>query len=360
MRLQNLSSNIKKAKQEETDTPPFAANTMSLSNGDITYTDHSDGTVTKLKGVDIGIKNLLLRNIKKRSLLHGLSFKGSFHSKKITSHDVELSDLTFNINAKEGLYNVRELSSTLFSGKGKGEVTYDVTGTTPSLKIQSTLSQFRLEEFLHALSEKKHMEGECDLSLNLSMQGKSMGEMITTMKGHTSMQGENLVIKNYDIDTILSNYRKTQNIGALDIGAFFLAGPVGTAVTKGFDYEELHRSTGAQGGIMKKFVSDWKIEKGIAAADDVAMSTRKNRLAVKGNMDFVNEKYENVIVALIDAKGCAELTQKIHGSLNNPQFEKTSVLKSAAGSVLSIIGKAEKIIPGAECEPFYKGSVQHP
>jgi AsmA protein len=131
-------------------------------------------------------------------------------------------------------------------------------------------------------------------------------------------------------------------------------------VTKGYDYEELQRSTGAQGGIMKKFVSDWKIEKGIAAADDVAMSTRENRLAVKGNMDFVNDKYENVIVALIDERGCAELTQKIHGSLNNPQFEKTSVLISAAGSVLSIIGKAGKIIPGAECEPFYKGSVQHP
>ncbi len=96
---------------------------------------------------------------------------------------MDLSDLTFQISAKEGLYNIRELSTTLFSGKGKGEVTFDATGTTPTLKIQSTLSQFRLEEFLHALSKKKSMEGEVDLSLNVSMQGKGMDKMKKTMNG---------------------------------------------------------------------------------------------------------------------------------------------------------------------------------
>jgi AsmA protein len=349
----------KKTKQEEKGTSPFVANSISLSGGDIVFSDQKNGTITKFQGVVITIKNLLVRNTMKRSLIHGLSFQGNVDLKKITSHAVELSDLTFQISAKEGLYNIRELSTTLFSGKGKGEATFDVTDKTPSLIIQTTISKIRLEEFFHALSEKKSMEGEVDLTLNLSMQGKGIDDKKKTINGHISMQGENIVIRNYDIDSILRNYRKTQRIGALDIGAFFLLGPVGTAVTKGYDYEELYRSTGARGGIMKKLVSVWKVEKGIATAEDVAISTRENRLAVKGKLNFVNGMYEDIIVAVIDKRGCAELTQKIYGSLNNPQLKKTTVLQSTAGSVLSLIGKAGKIIPGAKCEAFYGGSIQH-
>jgi AsmA protein len=357
----NVTQKIqKKTKQEEKNRRPFAASNISLSDGDIVYSDRKNGTVTKLKGVDIVIKNLLVRNAKKRSLLHDLSFKGSLNSKKITYHAVELSDLRFQINAKEGLYNIRELSTTLFSGKGKGEVTFDVTGTTPILKIQSTLSQFRLEEFLRALSEKETMEGEGDLSLNLSMQGKGMDDMKKTINGNVSWQGENLAIKNYDIDSLLSKYRTIKAIDALDIGALFLATPVGTAATKGYDYEKFYKNTGAQGGIIKKLVSQWKLEKGIAAAEDVAISSRENMLAMKGKIDLVNETYQNVIVAIINENGCAELTQKIHGSLNNPQLDKTSVLQSATGSVLSLFDKAGKLIPGVKCEVFYNGSVQHP
>ena len=37
---------------------------------------------------------------------------------------------------------------------------------------------------------------------------------------------------------------KIKAIGTLDIGAFFLTGPFGTALTKGYDYEELRRNMG--------------------------------------------------------------------------------------------------------------------
>jgi AsmA protein len=365
VRLKNGEFNVTQktpqtTEQKENHIPPFAVNNISLSDGDIVYSDHKNGSVTNLNGVDIAIKKLLVADKKKQSLIHGLSFKGTLDSKKITFQDVELSDLTFQIHAKEGLYNIRELSSKLFSGKGKGEVTFDVSGKTPSLNIQSMLSQFRLEEFLHLLSEKETMAGYVDLSLNVSMQGKGMDEMKKTMKGHISLRGENLVLKNYDIDRILNSYKDTQSIGALDIGAFFLAGPVGTAVTKGYHYEKLYRQTGTGEGMMTKFFSDWNIENGVAIAEDVAIATRRNRLAVKGKLDLVKEKYEDVIVALINERGCAALTQKIYGSLNNPQFQKTTVLQSAVGSVLSLIGKGGKFLPGAQCEAFYTGSVDHP
>lgn len=365
VRLKNGEFNVTQkttqtTEQEENHIPPLAVNTIFLSDGDILYTDQKSGKVTEWNGVKITVKDLSTGATGKKEMTKDISFNGSVYSKHLKSHSVDLSDLTFQIHAKEGLYNIRELSSKIFSGKGKGEVTFDVSGKPPSLNIQSALSQFRLEEFLHLLSEKETMAGEVNLSLNVSMQGKGMDEMKKTMQGHISLRGENLVLKNYDIDRILNTYKDTQSIGALDIGAFFLAGPVGTAVTKGYHYEELFRQTGRGEGMMKKFVSDWNIENGVAIAEDVAIATRRNRLAVKGRLDLVKEKYEDVIVALINERGCAALTQKIYGSLNNPQFQKTTVLQSAVGSVLSLIGKGGKFLPGAQCEAFYTGSVDHP
>jgi len=248
----------------------------------------------------------------------------------------------------------------MFSGKGNGEVTFDLSGTAPTLKFQSTLSKINIEEVFHAMSQKKSMEGQVDFTLNLSMQGQGMDEKKKTMNGHSSLQGEEIVLIDYDIDKILAHYKNTQEFGALDIGAFFLAGPLGTAVTKGLDIGQLQQSTGAKGGIIKKFVSVWKIENGVATVEDLAVSTREHRLAVKGKLDLVNETYENITVAVIDEKGCAKLTQKIHGPLNDPTLSKTSLLQATVGPVLSIIGQAGKIIPGTKCEVFYNGSVQHP
>jgi AsmA protein len=357
----NVTENTQKTTEaEKEDTGPFAIDKIIISKGDIVYSDRKAGTVTEMKGVDVAIKDIVTGNSGKQSVVQDISFKGSLSLTKLTSHDLNLSDLEFRISAQEGLFHIQLLPMTLFGGKGKGEVTFDVSGKTPSLKIQSSISKLNIEEFTHALLEKEHMEGESDLSLNMSFQGKNMAEAKETMSGHVSLNGDSIVTRNFDIDQILDNYRKTQEIGALDIGAFFLAGPLGTAATKGYGYEELYRQTGAGEGIVKKFVSAWKMEKGIVEAEDVAFATRENRLAVKGKVDLVNEKYEDFIVAVIDEKGCAELTQIIYGPLNDPRFKKTSIVKSAVGSVTSIIDKTAKLISGGKCEAFYQGSIQHP
>lgn len=41
-------------------------------------------------------------------------------------------------------------------------------------------------------------------------------------------------------------------------------------------------------------------------AQDVAMATKQNRVALKGGLDFVNERFDNVTIALIDARGCVK------------------------------------------------------
>lgn len=107
-------------------------------------------------------------------------------------------------------------------------------------------------------------------------------------------------------------------------------------------------------------MSDWSVERGVAQAKDVAMATTKNRIALQGGLDFVNERFADVTVAVIDADGCAGAQQAIHGSFGNPTVEKPRFLTSLAGPVLKLYKQARGLLPAEPCEVFYSGSVTPP
>jgi AsmA protein len=177
-----------------------------------------------------------------------------------------------------------------------------------------------------------------------------------TAQGEASLQGENLEIAIGNLDEKLSHYESSQNFNLVDVGAFFIAGPLGTAATKGYDFASILQGTKGNTEI-RMLVSRWKVEQGVAHAQDVAMATKENRLAMKGGLDFVNRDFDDVTVAILDRKGCATVEQRVRGSFSKPDVEKPNVLVSLTGPVSSLISKAAKML-GAKCEVFYQGSVQ--
>ncbi len=198
-----------------------------------------------------------------------------------------------------------------------------------------------------------------DFSANLLMQGKTVKEMTQTANGDASLRGENLTLNGSDLDLEFSRYESSQNFSLVDAGAVFLAGPVGVVVTKGYDFASIFKGSGGASAI-RTLVSEWKIERGVAHAQDVAMATNQNRIALTGGLDFINGRFENVTVALIDAKGCAKVKQKISGPFQKPAVEKPSVLASLAGPALKLLKKGRDIFPGGKCDVFYAGSVAPP
>jgi hypothetical protein len=97
----------------------------------------------------------------------------------------------------------------------------------------------------------------------------------------------------------------------------------------------------------------------VAQAKDVAMATKENRIALQGGLDFVNGRFEDVTVALIDEQGCPRVQQKIRGSFSKPQVEKPSVLTSLAGPARKLLRQARSLL-GGHCDVFYAGSVAPP
>jgi hypothetical protein len=200
-----------------------------------------------------------------------------------------------------------------------------------------------------------------DFSLNIATNGKNLEEMKRRMNGEASLKGENLLLYGIDLDSLLSKIQESQNFSLVDVGAFFLAGPLGTALTKGYDFVGVYKETRGGQGIIKKLVSAWRIKYGIAEAEDVALSTKRNRVAMKGRLDFVNSRFDDVTVSALDEKGCSKFSQKIRGPFRKPQIEKkVSTVKTIVGPAVNLFEKAQKFMGLGKCKVFYKGSVKHP
>jgi AsmA protein len=120
-------------------------------------------------------------------------------------------------------------------------------------------------------------------------------------------------------------------------------------LTKGYDFANIFLESGARSEI-PSVVSDWEVAAGVAQAKVVMMTTKENRIALKGGLDVPGESFNNVSIALLDEAGCARVEQSIRGTFQDPVIEKPTVLRSLTGPLRALI---EKLLPGDECVPFY-------
>jgi AsmA protein len=189
---------------------------------------------------------------------------------------------------------------------------------------------------------------------------KGSRNLMSSMDGTFSLRGDNLVIYTMDLDKVLSSYETSQEFNLVDLGAFFIAGPLSTLAIKGYRYWDVYNQTQGGQGVITQFISHWKIKDGIADATDCALATHHNRVALKGKLNLVDEQYDNVTVALLDNKGCAKFKQGISGPFGSPQIGTVSAVESLAGPIFNLYREAKRFVQGGKCEVFYSGSVQQP
>jgi AsmA protein len=351
--------NFEKPDASDAALPVLDLAKVSLSDATLIYTDNQAGEGFEAGSCDLDLHRLRLPGGARPDLMKRLSFTAQLACGEIKKNDLKVSDLKLTASGKRGVFELKPITMRVFGAQGSGSIQADFSGSVPRYHVRYALPQFRSEEFLKTLSPQRVAEGPMDFSANLSMQGKTVNEMKQTVDGETSLRGENLTFDGIDLDRVLSRFESSQNFNLVDVGAFFFAGPIGLAVTKGYDFASLFKGSEGRSEI-RTLVSDWKIERGVAQARDVAIATNRNRIALRGGLDFVNEQFNDVTMATIDAKGCATVRQKITGSFQKPVVEKPNILMSLTGPARKLLKKGRDLLPGGECEVFYAGSVAPP
>jgi uncharacterized protein involved in outer membrane biogenesis len=332
---------------------------MSFSDGTFRYLDRRSGEGFEAAGCSLDANHLQLAERERPGIMKHLSVEAEVVCGTVRTQEHAASDLKMTVAGQRGVFDITPLTLRAYAVKGSGNLRADFTGAVPRYHLRYTLSQFHVDAFLKHLSPKNVPEGSVDLTANLSMQGKTMKKMRQTLQGQVSLRGKNLILKGRDLDEEFARFESSQTFNLVDVGAFFFAGPVGLAVTKGYNFASILQGSEGRSEI-RTLVSDWKVERGVALSRDVAIATNKNRVALQGGLDFVNERFDDVTVALIDDKGCIRAQQTIHGAFSKPVIENPSTLKALTGPVARLFKQVGRLFPGGACDVFYAGSVAAP
>ncbi|RJQ38558.1 MAG: AsmA family protein [Nitrospiraceae bacterium] len=345
-----------KKSTEERPGAAFSLNEFKLSKGVLVYIDKKTGAKTEFKDFNLAVKDLSIAG----DVIKSASFTGSFDCKEVRKGDLKIDNVKSPIKAEKGVIYLMSLTMDIFGAKAEGDATADKSEADAVYKINLKISKLDFEKLQESFGTKKVIGGKGDLHASLTMKEKGSRKLISGMDGTFSLRGDNLVIYTMDLDTVLSKYEASQKFNLVDLGAFFIAGPLGTVALKGYRYGDVyHQTQGGQGSITQ-FISQWKIRDGVADATDCALATRHNRIALKGKLNLVSERYDNVIVALLDDKGCAKFKQSISGSFGSPEVSPVSTVGFLAEPIFDLYRKAKRFVQGGKCEVFYNGAVQQP
>lgn len=359
-RKYNFENSEKKLTKENTGTG-FSLKELKLFHGTLVYLDKKSGEKTELKEINLAIKDLSIGNAAK-GVIKNMSFTGNMYCKAVQIRNLKLDNVKSTIKVEKGVIYFIPVAMDIFDGKGEGEITAQMTEVDISYKINLKVSRLDFATLVQSLGAKKMIGGKGDLHAALMVKGDGSPNLMRSMDGVFSVRGNNLVTYTMDLDKVLSSYETSQQFSLVDLGAFFIAGPISTIGLKGYRYRDVYKQTrGDQGqGEIKQLISRWKIKNGKAAAVDCALATRHNRVALKGRLDLVSQRYDNVTVAILDDKGCATFKQEISGSISSPKVGAVSVIESLGGPISNLYRKTKRFVQSGKCEVFYKGSVRHP
>jgi uncharacterized protein involved in outer membrane biogenesis len=354
----NFESTEKKSSKEAPGTA-FSLNKLKLSNGTLVYFDKKTGEKTELKEINLAIKDLSIPDTS-GDIIKNVSFTGAMDCKELRKKDLKIDRIKSGIKAEKGVFSLKPLTMGIFGGEGEGDITANKSGGDAEYRINVKVSKLDFERLQESFGVARLISGKGDLGASLTVKEKGGHSLIKGTDGTLSLRGDNLIIYNVDLDKVLSTYETSQKFSLVDVGAFFIAGPLGTVALKGYRYGDVYYRAQGGRGTITQFVSHWKIKDGVADATDCALATRHNRVALKGKLNLVSERFDNVTVALLDDKGCAKFQQSISGSFGAPRVGLVSAVESLAGQIFDLYRQAKRFAQSGKCEVFYTGSVQQP
>ncbi|HEY3276370.1 MAG TPA: AsmA family protein [Syntrophorhabdaceae bacterium] len=351
VRMENLKASVKAIRGAYTFEP--------FTIGSIVYSDRKKGETTEFKEISLAVKDMTVVDMTE-DIIRDISFTGTMDCKELAKKNLKVNRIRSSVKAEKGVFSFKPLIMDIFGAAGEGDITADKSKGKAEYRINLKVSKLDFEKLEESFDVKKLVGGKGDLVASLTVKETGDRPLLKGMEGTFSLRGDNLVTYTMDLDKVLAKYETSQKFHLADLASYFFVGPLGTVALKGYRYGDLYYETQGGRGAITQFISHWKIKNGEAEATDCALATRHFRVALKGKLNLVSRRFNNVTVALLDDKGCPTFKQTITGSFDSPRAGTVSSVESLAGPILDLYRKAKRYAQSGKCEVFYSGAVRQP
>ena len=287
------------------------------------------------------------------------SYEGNVYLQQLSKGKMKLNNIGFHFNMEDDKYRIYPDFKTLF---GDGEISnntaffIDLSDSVSSYRVQFKISDYNIAVLMGKFGFKKIIEGEMNLDFWAASKGENVEQLIANLNGKILANAQDLIFYGVDLDFILDKVQRLQTFNLVDISAYFIAGPLAPLATKGYDAASVITTSLGDKTNVSHFVSNWSVKNGRAEADDVALTTAKNRIAAKGIINLVENEYDDLTIAVLNRRGCSVVSQTINGPLVHPDRGKLDAIGPIRGTLESLFN----LLTGKDCKPFYSGSLAHP
>jgi hypothetical protein len=329
------------------------------TGGTIRYEEATGRAWVEARDCDAKVHDVHTEAPDGRPALQRLSFSsGDLACKTVSAPRFAGTDLKVNaVVPGKGVIDLRSITLQAFGSQASGEFHARLSGDDESYTAALHMQGVEVARVLHDTGFRPLADGRLDLSGDMAYQGRSHQDLLKSVTGDVSLHGSGITLQGYDLDKELTRFERTQRFDFADVLGLFVLDGAGLLATKGYDYASLLKRGGGPSHI-HVLVADFKAEQGVVRTQDVAMSTDTHRVAAQGGLDLTTEGFDQVLLALVDAKGCVIAETQLTGSIRKPKLQKPGVLHTLAGPVRRLVDKGKDMFSKDGCTVFYDGSVK--
>ena len=332
---------------------------LTINDGKLIYFDYQHGDTLMARGINVTSDNVKVTGELRKLNAKSINFSGPVLIGSVILNDLRLDSIHWKMDIRAGKLAVQTSSSHYFEGKQNGRILIDFTKKPLLVNIQSHIAGLDIGEFREAAHLNDVFFGNLDYDVNLSFNTFNWTRALRSMNGEIKFRGKKMLLQGISVEEKILEYKHSRSFDASGLTALFTAGPFGAVLTKDIRFAPLPSEDSVVMENIGSLSADWKIKDGIAQAKDVAFSTEKYRFAVTGDIDLVQEDFNDMTIRLVNKFGCPVLGTKMNGPFAAPELE-TDAKVSIWAVHIDTFWKDMANSTRKNCNSIYSGSVKHP
>ncbi len=258
--------------------------------------------------------------------LRKMSCNGEVSVGRLTANKLNLADVKARITAKNGVLAVSPATVNLYGGSVKADVSLDVSGDQPKVKVVSAVNKVQAGPLLKDMTGQDRVTGTANLKTDVTAQGANADAVKKTLNGTTAFDVTNGKIKGVNIAKMIR-----------DAMAVLKGQPKSGDEPLETDFAELLGTLNMTNGLVKN--------------DDLVLKSPLLRVNGKGQADMAKDDIDYLLTAALvgtlKGQGGQSLDQlkdipipiRVTGSLEKPSY------------TLDVKAMAQALATGALKEP---------